>query len=442
MILPTYVINLKTRVDRHVHIGKEFSNKPEFKVSIIEACEDKNGAVGLWNSIKNIISIAIKKNEDIILICEDDHEFTKDYNSKLLWQCIERAKSKNADILSGGVSWFKDSIEIGENIFWVKEFTGTQFVIVFKKLYQAILDANFHEQDTADRKFCDIFNNNMCTYPFVSIQKEFGYSDATKKNNVEGHVADLFTGAIDRFTSLKKVKAHYSNLSQSVNSVENISYDLLTIPTYIINLKSRKERLAHIKMQFENKFEFDIHIIEACEHKIGAVGLWQSIRKIIQLAKQNEDDVIIICEDDHEFTNNYSKEYLLKNIIEAHAQGVDYLSGGPSYVEHALAITDNRYWVASCLATQFIILYKNFFDKILNEPFDETVIADRQLSEMTSNKMVLFPSISRQKDFGYSDITSIHNKQKGLVDNMFKLCNERMNIIKEAMERNDIKPVC
>ena len=39
--------------------------------------------------------------------------------------------------------------------------------------------------------------------------------------------------------------------------------------------------------------------VEACEHTNGAVGLWNSIRKIVQEAKLQEYELILICEDDH-----------------------------------------------------------------------------------------------------------------------------------------------
>ncbi|NSL85523.1 glycosyl transferase [Chitinophaga sp. Mgbs1] len=206
----------------------------------------------------------------------------------------------------------------------------------------------------------------------------------------------------------------------------------ITIPTYVINLPERTERLAHITQQFENRPEFDVTIIEACRHEVGALGLFQSMRKIIELAMERDDDVIIICEDDHEFTPDYSREYLLKNIIEAHYQGVDILSGGSGKIDQAVPVTENRYWVALCLSTQFIVVYRSFFQRILDEPFDRTVIADQLFSTMTGNKMVLYPFVSQQKDFGYSDVTPVHNERQGLVQRMFAETAARLDVIRQV----------
>lgn len=35
------------------------------------------------------------------------------------------------------------------------------------------------------------------------------------------------------------------------------------------------------------------------EHRVGAVGLWQSIVRAVETAISNDDDTMIICEDDH-----------------------------------------------------------------------------------------------------------------------------------------------
>ena len=100
------------------------------------------------------------------------------------------------------------------------------------------------------------------------------------------------------------------------------------LPVYVINLKERTERRQHIEEQFQGRVEFALHWIEAIEHSIGAVGLWQSMLKAVQTAIDKRDDIMIICEDDHIFTPAYNKDYLFANIIGANAQGSELLSGG------------------------------------------------------------------------------------------------------------------
>lgn len=213
---------------------------------------------------------------------------------------------------------------------------------------------------------------------------------------------------------------------------DNQQFDNITIPTYIINLEAREERREHILEQFAGKPEFAVQLVKACQHEIGAIGLWQSILKIVNLAIENDDDVIIICEDDHEFTESYNREYLLSNIIEAHEQGVEILSGGIGHFSFAVPLTANRFWVNPFQSAQFIVLYKGIFPKILKYKFKKTDVADLVLANLTSNKMVLYPYVSRQKDFGYSDVTDVHNGQPGLVQEMFKRTEHRFEVLQQA----------
>ena len=60
-------------------------------------------------------------------------------------------------------------------------------------------------------------------------------------------------------------------------------YNGLQINAYVINLPERIDRRKHIETQFFNRPEFLLHFIEAETDKIGAVGLWKSIVKIINM---------------------------------------------------------------------------------------------------------------------------------------------------------------
>ncbi|WP_412467251.1 hypothetical protein [Pedobacter sp. KLB.chiD] len=428
---PLYIINLTERTERLAHILNEFKGRSEFALKIQKAKRHKNGALGLWQNFVKIVSKAQKANLEYVIICEDDHQFTKNYSSQKLDESISKAKAQNADILLGGVSWFNSAMQLSQNIFWVDNFSGTQFTIIYQKFYSSFLEMKFKKGDSIDYSICDLTDNVMMIYPLISTQKEFGYSDVTVINNFAGQVTYAFKNVSRTLRQLIRVYKHYKPLlnlsSDMIEHMENI-----VIPTYVINLAKRVERLESIKNQFSGKPEFDLNIIEACEHEIGAVGLWESIIKVIRIAIQNEDDVIIICEDDHEFTEFYSKEYLFSNILEAHEQGIDYLSGGTAGFDSAIPLSVNRFWLHPSSASQFLVVYSKFFDRILNEAYDNNVIADIKLASLTSNKMVIYPFISRQKDFGYSDITWQHNENPGLVQTMFKRTEARLEKIQRA----------
>lgn len=212
------------------------------------------------------------------------------------------------------------------------------------------------------------------------------------------------------------------------------SFDGLTIPTYIINLKERTDRLSHILGQFNGRNEFEVNIIEAVKHPIGAVGLWKSILTIIRMAMEKDEDVIIICEDDHAFTEEYAKLCLFKNIIGAYEDGANVLLGGIGGFQNTVPVKENRWWIDSFWCTQFLVVYKEFFQSILDEPFEDTDTADGKFSEMTSSKMVIYPFLSVQQDFGYSDVTKSNDQFAGKIVRHFEETNRRFERIKNARQ--------
>lgn len=205
-----------------------------------------------------------------------------------------------------------------------------------------------------------------------------------------------------------------------------ISTNQFFIPVYTFNLKSRTDRLEHLQQQFKNKPEFKVTFVDAVKHDIGAVGLWKSICKAVRIAQERNEDIIILCEDDHEFTHYYNPDYLFSNIIEAYAQGAELLNGGIGGFGTAVPIATNRSCVDWFWCTQFIIIFAPLFPKILNYNFKTGDTADGVLSLITNSPQVMFPPISTQKDFGYSDIIQ---RRPMFQNKIFKSCNERLTNI-------------
>ncbi|UYQ95733.1 hypothetical protein MKQ68_11530 [Chitinophaga horti] len=438
MPIPTFVINLLSRTDRKAHIITEFAGRDEYDMSIVEACIHEHGSIGLWETMLKIVRHAVDNDLEYVLICEDDHQFTEAYSYEGLSVAIEQARAMKADVLCGGISWMQTGVAVTEELFWVEKFTGTQFMFVFKQFYHSMLSVIFTVMDSADYKISSMTNRKFVVYPFMSIQKEFGYSDATPQNIQIGRVDELFESTSQNFYTLNDVARYFSGLRSQV-ALPIAPYELATatVSTFVINLPEREERRAHIIEQFAGRPEFDVTIIDAIKHEVGALGLWLSIRKIVETALANDDDVIIIAEDDHEFTPAYSRYTFMRNIIETAQLGIEYLSGGCSHFEHAVPVTSGLYWVSFFQATQFIVLYRPAFQKILDAPFDDSVVADLQLSHMFANKMIVYPAISTQKNFGYSDVTSSHNQNKNLVFSMFQHTKMRLERINEMMTEQE-----
>lgn len=191
-----------------------------------------------------------------------------------------------------------------------------------------------------------------------------------------------------------------------------MEYDNITIPTYIINLPSRTDRRESVGKEFEGRTEFDVHFVEAETHPIGAVGLWESIKKIIKMVvAKGEDDVIIICEDDHIFTPYYDRDKFLSQVLISAELGTHILYGGVCRYGNLVPVTKELFWLDWSWWTQFIVLYRPAFEKILRAEFTEKDVADEFLSQILANKLMIYPFISKQRNFGYSDIATIHYQE-------------------------------
>ena len=56
------------------------------------------------------------------------------------------------------------------------------------------------------------------------------------------------------------------------------------------------------------------------------------------------------------------------------------------------------------------------------------------LSEIIYNKMVIYPFISEQKDFGYSDVTLGNMEYPGKIREFFKRANARFKMIRTIQD--------
>jgi len=225
-----YVANLEKRTDRKKHIASEFKNREEFEMDIVPSKEMEIGAEGLWETFKAILMKEVALESDFFVFCEDDHSFTNAYTLSFFEERMEDARKLQADVLMGGVSWCESGIQIRDNLFWVDKFSGTQFIVIFSKFYERLIaHKSFRENDALDRIVCRLSDEKLVMFPMISVQKEFGYSDATDNNNKAGRVDFLFEKTAKVFQTLDKVKNHYHK-----NQIEmETTYEGFSIPVFV-----------------------------------------------------------------------------------------------------------------------------------------------------------------------------------------------------------------
>jgi len=411
----------------------QFENREEFCYQSIDL-EPENYHFEVLNSIKQILKDPVQNEKDFLILCFNDHEFSEDYNVVTFEENIKRARDLEADVLVFGLSYFCCSIPIDENLSWVESIESAQFIVIFKRFYQTFRASFTIPNEYIQRRISRLSLSKIVQTPFFSINKNINSNGLAENSDSS---ANGKNGSVLRTLKLSDtIYQYYGKLQHQIESINAVSPDgEISIPTYIINLPERDDRRTHIIKQFQDRSEFDFKIIEAHRHSVGAIGLWITIRKIIKLAMENDDDVIIICEDDHEFTDDYAKHELFRNIFEGFQQNTDYINGGTSSINVVVPVSPTRFWVDLTRATQFMIIYKRLFEKILNYEFSKAVIADIVLSNLAENKMILFPFISKQHNFGYSDVTPQHTMDTDLVDIMFSDTERRLSQIKNAFEK-------
>lgn len=421
--IPVYAVNLTSRADRKASVLKQFSDKFEFALNVVPAIEHERGAWGLWQTFRQIVEDEAASESEFFVFCEDDHVFTAEYSFPIFKECIEEAEKYGADILSGGMSWYLTPVQVCANMFRVEAFNGMQFTVIFKRFYSAILAFGAEDGCVLDQRLSQISQNLYVMYPYISVQRDFGYSDVTSQNNTPGRVPQLFENMQCRLRSLDSV-LHFYKKAPGFKTDCPLNLEEMTIPAYVIHLPERREREESIREQFSKRTEFELHIVEACRDGVGATGLWKSIRSIVAKAEAAAEDVILICEDDHVFTPAYDKTRFLLQVWRAGMASSDILVGGIGGFGDFVHLGNELYWTDWFWCTQFVVIFRRAFIPILQAKFQSEDTADGILSSILPNKLVTYPFISIQKDFGYSDVTKANN-QPGKITSYFIQAHEK-----------------
>jgi len=402
--IATYVINLEKRTDRKRHIVGEFLDKPEFDVRIVNGIEDMNGGRGLWMTISNIVRNLINTEDDFFLLVEDDHQFTNRYDVRFFWDAVERAESLGAEILLGGVSWFGSAVRESENLFAVNLFNATQFVIVFKSFYKKTLNNLDNYSQAADVSLSKIAKKKFVIYPFISVQKEFGYSDATSFNERKGYVTEIFSRSKKRLECLNRVLSHYEKLSGTLKPRLHIDTKNrprppietdTAIPLYFVSdqsIAAADAETNRIRQQFGNKKEFQLKLsfLKSAGTESESYKESEQLVAIVKEAQIARDDVIIVARSNFALSSDYSSERLFEQIVDAQVLDAKVLFGNATEFCDAIYLSNDIFWVRS-VSSSFVVLYKCIFDAIIrkseHDAHDMSQF-DTMLSSMTSNKFI------------------------------------------------------
>src|SRR5690606_9979854 len=230
--IPIHIINLNHRIDRRSNIRKEFSKRSQFDIHFIEPVSNGNAKVSLWYTILFLVKSALDSGKDYIIICEDDHQFTKDYSFDVFINSLDEAARLKADVLLGGASSINSVFQVSDRLLWVESFTGLQFTVLFNQIFSIVLEAKFESNDCADIKLSKLSEKIFLIFPFISVQKDFGYSDVTELNNNERRVESLFLDSKRAIDYVLDLQNFYGFIDTVDNNIQTFDY-LLTV--HVIN---------------------------------------------------------------------------------------------------------------------------------------------------------------------------------------------------------------
>lgn len=156
-----------------------------------------------WPTLRQQILEAKQNNSHLLVLCSTDHRFSKHYTVDYLSKCIAVAEEKEADLLLGAINWFEGAVQMNDHLFWVDKFIGFQFVILFRRCYDTLL--NIKDNIISDQLLSEVAANKLLTYPFIScVTKKLARLKPTSEE-------DLFLAdPSDQLALLQHVKNYYS----------------------------------------------------------------------------------------------------------------------------------------------------------------------------------------------------------------------------------------
>lgn len=172
--------------------------------------------------------------------------------------------------------------------------------------------------------------------------------------------------------------------------------DSLKAPVFVINLPCNSKRRDHILEQFKNRHEFKLNIFRGVKSKIGYLGFLKSMKNVIKIAIQSDYDFIVICSDDHEFTEEYSKDRFITCVIDAGNAGAKILLGGVERYGEVIPLTDELFWIDHFSYSTFYVIYKPYFQEFLELSLNDDISCNEIISSSTSNKFLIYPFITRK----------------------------------------------
>lgn len=171
-----------------------------FEAEPILPDQAKDPVTCIQDTIKNNL------NDDYVIICTSHHQFTPHFSISYLNNCIETVQKLGGNLLLGGLLGFEKVMEVTDHIFWVDGFKGAQFIVIFKKAFEYLLQGDNTYKIPAEVFLSQHLDDIFVMHPFIS-----SYSNrnvGSFENTID--FQDLNEDPEEILTELSEIKKYYS----------------------------------------------------------------------------------------------------------------------------------------------------------------------------------------------------------------------------------------
>lgn len=157
-----------------------------YKLYINNLKKDTYPTVDLWNKVKNIIKENI--HSDYVVIMEDDCIFKTEDIEKDLEKIINYCINTNINLIFTGCSKVANPIKVeGQNLITMSAAHNSQLVVIFKPLYNTILEyPSYGLWDVVLSSMSQLKNTRVgLTLPFLTGQLKTGLSNLNSNKQEE-----------------------------------------------------------------------------------------------------------------------------------------------------------------------------------------------------------------------------------------------------------------
>lgn len=182
----TYILSLPERYgDRLVPLISHLQILEINDYKIYTAIKNKNGALGLVQTIEQLFSESLVSGVDNILVFEDDIVFTKPHPKEIISQCLIQLPSNYDCLFLGCNLWQTVVYKYSPNLIQLYDAYGTQSVLYSRSAMQKIIKAIQEMKGVVPLDFLikeKIMPDGNCYCSFPSITSQINsFSDIEGK---------------------------------------------------------------------------------------------------------------------------------------------------------------------------------------------------------------------------------------------------------------------